>query len=125
MKESQHIQSLKISETKLDAINVEKYLNEIVRIHKSAYHSNHFTSLFGRVTLEEYYRYLILLNDYCFVYHDIYEKMVGFIIAGYKTTEGLNNFVFQNRFFLIKILIKHPEFLFKKLIIKLNTVYSK
>ncbi len=55
MKESQHIQSLKISETKLDAINVEKYLIEDCAQSHFAEFEGQFVGTFGDAATFSFY----------------------------------------------------------------------
>lgn len=93
---------------------IDTYLNDFARIHHIAYSSNHFTSLFSLEKLKEYYKSLILSSDISLLVfsNDI---ALGFIVSGENVSIGIKKFTKSNRWYLIKLLLLNPKFLFEKL----------
>jgi ribosomal protein S18 acetylase RimI-like enzyme len=89
------------------------HLEEVARIHYSAYSKRHFTSIFSFEKLKEYYHELIKSSDLSLFYNDE-GKSVGFIIAGLSISSGVARFISNNRLYIIMLLITHPRFLIEK-----------
>lgn len=89
------------------------HLEEVARIHYSAYSKKHFTSIFSYEKLKEYYHELIESSDISLFYSDE-GRSVGFIIAGVGITNGVARFIRNNRLYIIMLLITHPRFLIEK-----------
>lgn len=90
------------------------YLEEVARIHYSAYSKDHFTSIFNLAKLKEYYKELILSSDLSLFFIDE-GKSVGFIVAGESISKGVSSFIRNNRLYIITLLLTHPKFLIEKL----------
>lgn len=91
-------------------------LEEIARIHKSAYSSEHFSSLFSKEHLMQYYGLFIEHNEYCYVAEIENGSIAGFIIAGRKTGIAVNEFINRNRIAVFGYLLTSPKILFEKII---------
>jgi hypothetical protein len=90
-----------------------KYLGDICKIYKSAYHPDHFTSRFSEEKLARFYEILILSNEYCFVALDAQRKISGFIIAGYNTNKAVREFISENSGYLLRLMFMNPQFFLK------------
>lgn len=100
---------------RLDSEEISKFhLEEIARIHYSAYSEEHFTSNFSLKKLKEYYKELIISSDLSLFFTDE-GRSIGFIIAGESISKGVSHFIKGNRSYIIFLLLTHPKFLLEKL----------
>ncbi len=94
--------------------NIKNRLEQIAKIHFSAYSSDHFTSGFGFDKLIEYNFRLIEASDLSVVAVDN-NVVLGFIIAGEKVSAGVSKFTQENRGWLMLQLIRRPSILLTKI----------
>ena len=93
---------------------ISRAARQAAEIHLAAYSHGHFTSTFGLPKLTEYNAGLISHSDICLGALEG-EKMLGFLISGENVSRGVAEFVRNNRWFLIRKLLSHPQFLFEKI----------
>lgn len=90
-------------------------INQIINIHKRTFTKDHFTACFSYSLLKEYLSELLIANDFNYAAFDN-GKMLGFLIAGFKSEQVLRNFIKNNFFKISYHLILNPRFLFEKVI---------
>ncbi len=93
----------------------ERLLNGMVEIHSNAYDDNHFTSLFSKDELIEYYSSLVSNSSLTLVAVEKDSRVLGFAISGENVSRGVNEFVNRNKVKLIIKLLKSPSFFLQKL----------
>ncbi len=94
----------------------DKDINAICKAHLKIFDKSHLTSNFSDSLLKKYFAKLISMNEFNFVAYDERENLVGYILSGYHTEEAANEFMFENIFKIIIVLLKHPGFLVEKII---------
>ena len=99
---------------KVNKITADK-LNEIARLHKMTYPSDHFTSRFSPSLLSAYYKKLVATNPYSLVAVTQDGNCVGVAIAGENTEKSVKDFIRKNWFRLIPVLLTNPFFILKKM----------
>ncbi len=87
----------------------------MVEIHSNAYDDNHFTSLFSKDELIEYYSSLVSNSSLTLVAVEKDSRVLGFAISGENVSRGVNEFVNRNKVKLIIKLLKSPSFFLQKL----------
>jgi ribosomal protein S18 acetylase RimI-like enzyme len=93
----------------------EDDIANIIELHLKSFSKNHFTSVFSRDLLQKYFRKLIAINKFCFVYYnEKEEELLGYIIAGFNTGKALSQFTHENKYNLMFTLLKNPRFLLEK-----------
>ena len=102
-----------------------KDISQIVSIHKLNYPKYHFTTSLPDNLLYRYYQQLISCNEFCLVAENSEKEVIGFLIAGAKTKEAVNKFIFEYKIKLILLLLRHPKFLFEKIYSKIKSKLSK
>jgi len=91
-------------------------IQSIIDLHLSSFDKNHFSAVFSKKMLEQYFENLLELNDFNLVlYNDEQKELLGYVIAGYNSQEAVNNFIKKNYFAVILTLIKNPRFLSEKI----------
>jgi len=108
---------------KVDGNNISDYKRGIASVHYSAYSKNHFTSCFSEEKLEKYYQYLVESSDLSFVL-DLGDGVEGFVISGRSVGVGVQKFIQDESKYLWTVFLKHPYFLYEKVISKLKTKFS-
>ena len=90
-------------------------IQNIIDLHLSSFHKNHFSAVFSKEMLERYFENLLELNDFNFVfYNDEKKELLGYVIAGFNSQQAVNKFIKKNYFVVILTLIKNPKFLSEK-----------
>jgi len=90
-------------------------IQKIIGLHLSSFDKNHFSAEFSEEMLNRYFKNLLELNDFNFVfYDDEQEELLGYVIAGYNSREAVNKFIKKNYFAVIFTLVRNPRFLPEK-----------
>ena len=89
-----------------------------------SYGKEHFTSRFPENLLTIYYGELIKINKHAYLLKDGSDAL-GFVITGHRTGEAVSNFIKSNRWSVIKVLLKNPEFLLDKIKQQIIKVFGK
>jgi ribosomal protein S18 acetylase RimI-like enzyme len=90
-------------------------IQNIIDLHLSSFDKNHFSAVFSKKMLEQYFENLLELNEFNLVfYNDEQKVLLGYVIAGYNSQEAVNHFIKKNYFAVIFTLIKNPRFLSEK-----------
>jgi ribosomal protein S18 acetylase RimI-like enzyme len=82
----------------------------VARIHKNAYREDHFSSRLNIGLLVKYYGFLLKYNSFCFVAIKD-DQVAGFLVSGENTRIAVRNFIRNNFFSLILVLLKNPTFI--------------
>ncbi|HMU44478.1 MAG TPA: GNAT family N-acetyltransferase [Ignavibacteriaceae bacterium] len=94
-----------------------KDIPSLIKIHLSSFDEDHFSTKFNEGMLIDYFRTLISYNNHSYVASDeSTNEIFGFIIAGDKTKSAIDTFVRNNRWDVLKILLKNPKFIFEKIV---------
>lgn len=97
----------------IDRGTVDDIIAEIAKIHRLAYSKEHFTESFGSKKLIEYNQSLVRHADVTLVAMDG-AKVAGFLIAGFRVSFGVKEFIRNNRLWLISRLAMQPSFFLQK-----------
>jgi len=89
---------------------------ELVRIHKETFDDSHFTKYFSTQVLMKYFTTLIENMPYKIVSIDDFQKVNGYLFAGYHPSEVIHNFLKNNSISAIIVLIKNPKFIKEKFV---------
>lgn len=103
----------------------EKDIKNICTLHAHAFNEDHFTSTLSNSSLSKFYSTLFKYNNYNFVAYDENNILIGFVVAGNKTNHAIDIFIKDNYHVLLLALIKHPQFLFKKMAGLLKKIINK
>jgi len=103
----------------------EKDIKNICTLHAHAFNEDHFTSTLSNSSLSKFYSTLFKYNNYNFVAYDENNILIGFVVAGNKTNHAIDIFIKDNYHVLLLALIKHPQFLFKKMVGLLKKIINK
>jgi ribosomal protein S18 acetylase RimI-like enzyme len=90
-------------------------LPSVASCHRAAYGRDHFTSTFTQRMLEDFYRTLLLDNQYSYVAVDSDGKLCGFLVAGEVVAEEkvaleIRRFTKRNAHRLLIALLRNPRF---------------
>lgn len=102
---------------------VKEDIEELVKLHKTIFSKDHFSSIFPPVLLKEYFSELLQHHEYTYVAIEN-EKIVGYLIAGMRPEIPVNRFLKKKILRIFFILIANPKFLIEK-IRELILKYSK
>jgi ribosomal protein S18 acetylase RimI-like enzyme len=90
-------------------------IQNIIDLHLSSFDKNHFSAVFSKEMLERYFKNLLVLNDFNYVfYNDEQKELLGYVIAGFNSQEAVNKFIKKNYFSVVLTLLKNPKFLSEK-----------
>lgn len=99
----------------------EADLDAVASLHLASYHDDHFTSQLPRKLLRNYYGEIIKLNPFSYIaLSDDGKQPLGFVVGGLHTQESINAFVRNNMLALVSVVIKHPNFLVRRLVNRLK-----
>lgn len=108
-----------ISSVALDEI--ESCLEEVARVHHSAYSKSHFSAWLSAPRTVEYYRCLARYSEILVVARTAPVQaeaapgpIVGFALGGYRLGEGVRDFVRVHRSYLVGLLLRHPKLLARR-----------
>lgn len=94
----------------------------IALIHKSSYSNKHLTSFFSLLLLQQYYKAVWDKNPYAFIVTGEKGEPLGFVIGGDKLDEVIQQFIKTHRLNLAKVALKHPKFIFLRILDKLKQI---
>lgn len=101
-------------------------LTEISCLHKNLFKEDHFTANFNGILLLSYLESLNIYSDYSFVARSCENnKVVGYLFAGEKISEGLKVFVKKNWLKILLIILLHPRFWIEKISDLFSMFFSK
>lgn len=89
-------------------------LPAVAKIHKKAWRADHFSSRLSIPLLQVYYGNILKHNPYCFV-AERNNNIIGFATGGSNTRVAIKEFIKENFFSMLIVVIKNPSFLLSRI----------
>lgn len=89
-------------------------LPAVAKVHKKAWREDHFSSRLSIPLLQIYYESILKHNSYCFVAQRN-NNIIGFGAGGSNTRLAIKEFIRENFFSMLMVVIKNPSFLLSRI----------
>lgn len=95
-------------------------LSSISLLHKKVFDKSYFSVYYSINDLNNYFKSLIKMNDYCFI-AELNNKIAGYLIGGEKTQIAVDQFLLENRLRIVYYIFRYP----KLMLIVLRKIFRK